>query len=76
MKTVAQVKGKRKKKKTLGSVKVLTEEAYQDLDVEAKAEFIKALIPLGLMRVATMLEEEVESLVGPRYTRGRGQAVS
>jgi len=32
------VKGKRKKKKTLGSVKILTEKAYRDLDTDPSAE--------------------------------------
>ena len=35
-------------------------------------ELIRSLIPLGLMHVQALLEEEVESLAGPRYARTDG----
>ena len=73
MKKIGGIGGKSKKNRKLGQERILREEEYQNLDRESKVEVIKALIPLGLMRVAEMLEEEVEELAGPRYSRGAGQ---
>lgn len=42
-------------------------------DLNAKVELIQALIPLGLMAVEEALQQEVESLAGPRYARHGGQ---
>ncbi len=38
----------------------------------AKVEFVRGLIPLGLMHVHELSDEEVRSLVGERYERGEG----
>lgn len=38
--------------------------------IDTKVELIRALIPLGLMAVQEMLEEEVCALAGARYGRG------
>jgi len=53
-------------------VETISVEEYQDLEVNAKVEVIQALIPLGLMRVSEMLEAEVETLAGKRYSREGG----
>jgi transposase-like protein len=63
-----------KRKRCLGEVRVLRREEYQELDLNAKVEMIRNLIPLGLMHVQLALEEEVEALAGPRYARGDGAA--
>ena len=53
----------------------------QDLDqavaggrpqIDARAELIQALIPIGLQAVNELLQQQVVSLVGARYSRGEG----
>ena len=39
-------------------------------DIDTKVALIKTLIPLGLMAVNDMLQGELETLVGSRYSRG------
>ena len=43
------------------------------LGIDARAELIQALIPIGLEAVGDLLQQEVVSLVGARYGRGGGQ---
>ena len=62
---------KGKKKKVMGEPKVVTPEEYQGLALDVKLEMIHALIPLGLMHVADLLEEELDSLAGKRYKRSK-----
>jgi transposase-like protein len=62
----------RKRKRCLGEVRVLRREEYEGLELNAKVEAIRSLIPLGLMHVQLLLDEEVEALAGPRYARGDG----
>ena len=59
---------KRKKSRVLGEVEVVNREAYQGLDLDAKVEMIRALVPLGLMHVEELLDAEVVALAGERYT--------
>ena len=66
------VRRMRKRKRCLGKVQVLRREEYQGLELNAKVELIRSLIPLGLMHVQMLLEEEVEALAGPRYEREDG----
>ena len=42
------------------------------LEIDARAELIQALIPIGLEAVNDLLQQEVVSLVGARYSRGQG----
>jgi transposase-like protein len=51
---------------------VLQREEYEGLDVSAKVELIRSLIPLGLMHVQMLLEDEVDALAGPRYAHADG----
>ena len=66
---------KRKKGRTLGAVDVIDREGYAELEVDAKvspqktAELIRSLIPLGLMHIEELLDEEVTALAGERYAR-------
>src|SRR5216110_1297809 len=62
----------RKRKRSLGEVQVLWREEYEGLELNAKVELIRSLIPLGLMHVQALLEDEVESLAGRRYARTDG----
>ncbi len=59
----------RKGKLSLGQVEVLRREEYEGLEFNAKVELIRSLIPLGLMHVQALLEEDVDSLAEPRYAR-------
>ena len=60
---------KGKKKRVMGEPKIVTPEEYQDLAMDVKLELIRELIPLGLMHVEALLQEEIESLAGKRYER-------
>ena len=60
---------KRKKSRVLGEVEVLSREDYSGLELDSKVEMIRALIPLGLMHVEELLDEEVKALAGERYAR-------
>ena len=45
------------------------EDYYADLELDAKVELIRSLVPLGLMHVGEVLDEEVTALAGERYAR-------
>jgi len=59
----------RKKSRRLGEVEVMEREEYGELDVDSKVEMIRALVPLGLMHVQELLDDEVRALAGERYAR-------
>ena len=65
---------KRKKRRVLGEVEVLSREEYSGLELDSKVEMIRALIPLGLMHVEELLDEEVKALAGERYDESRCRA--
>jgi transposase-like protein len=44
------------------------------LAIDARAELIQALIPIGLEAVSELLQQEVTALAGARYGRGVGRA--
>jgi transposase-like protein len=50
-------------------IEVSSLEEYGALDIDVKAALIGELIPLGLMHVNEMLQEEVRELAGGRYKR-------
>ena len=60
---------KRKKGHTLGAVDVIDREEYAELEVAAKVALIRSLVPLGLMHIEELLDEEVTALAGERYAR-------
>ena len=60
---------KRKKSRVLGEAEVMSREQYTGQDVDTKIEMIRALVPLGLMHVEELLDEEVKALAGERYAR-------
>ena len=47
----------------------MSREEYSGLELDSKVEMIRALIPLGLMHVEELLDEEVKALAGERYAR-------
>lgn len=59
----------RKKSRRLGEARVVERDEYRELEVDAKVEMIRALVPLGLMHVHELLDEEVTALAGERYAR-------
>lgn len=67
---IQRLKGK--KKKTLGEPQILRVEDYQGYTMDTKIELIKQLIPLGLMHVNELLQDEVTSLAGERYKHQAG----
>ena len=69
MSSIAKSKKRSKKTRRLGPVEVLRAEQYEALEVNSKLACIQALIPLGLMRIHELLEEEVCELAGARYAR-------
>jgi putative transposase len=66
---------RKRKSRRLGEVEVVERGAYQELELEAKVELIRSLVPLGLMHVSEMLEDEVAALAGERYARKSGAEV-
>jgi len=47
----------------------MAREEYGELEVDVKVEMIRSLIPLGLMHVHELLDDEVKELAGERYAR-------
>ena len=69
MKSVVRIGANRKSKE-----KDLDEAVTGDRpQIDARAELIQALIPIGLEAVNELLQQEVVSLVGARYSRGGGE---
>ena len=60
---------KRKKVRKLGAIDIIRRAAYADLELDAKVELIRALVPLGLLHVQELLDQEVTVLAGARYAR-------
>ena len=69
MSSVLRPVRKRKKGRTLGPVEIIRREDYADLELDAKVELIRSLVPLGLLHVEELLDEEVTALAGERYAR-------
>ena len=69
MSSVLRSVRKRKKGRTLGAVDVIDREEYAELEVDAKVELIRSLVPLGLMHIEELLDEEVTALAGECYAR-------
>jgi putative transposase len=68
MKKVLQIRGKGKVRKAKAvAVKDLQE--YGAMDLNSKMALIHELIPIGLMHVKELLQEEVKQLAGERYQR-------
>lgn len=59
MRSITKTPKRSKKTKRLGLAQVLRPDQYEAFDVATKVECIRALIPLGLLYVHALLEEEV-----------------
>ncbi len=73
MGTVHGTRRERKRKKRLERVEVISREEYGEMELSAKVELIRALIPLGLMQVKEELDREVVALCGARHERSEGR---
>jgi len=62
----------RKRKRVFGEVRVLRRGEYEGMELDAKVEAIRGLIPLGLMHVQELLDQEVVALAGPWRVREDG----
>lgn len=60
---------KRKKSRKLGKVEVMSREEYSELELDTKVELIRSLVPLGLIHIHELLDQEVTALAGARYAR-------
>jgi hypothetical protein len=60
---------KRRKQRRLGRIEIVPREAFEELELDSRVELIRSLIPLGLMHVQELLDEEVRELAGARYER-------
>ena len=61
---------KRRKSKRLGKAEQRSMADYRVMEFDTRVELIRSLIPLGLMHVGEMLDEEVTALAGLRHQRG------
>ena len=73
MSSVLRSVRKRKKGCTLGAVDVIDREGYAELEVDAKVELIRSLVPLGLLHIEELLDRhddvEEESRVSHQEPR-------
>lgn len=69
MSSMATSTTRSKKSRRLGPGQVMHAEQYEALAVDSKVACIQALIPLGLMHIREVLDEEVCLLAGARYAR-------
>jgi transposase-like protein len=73
---VPQLVAARKKDRRLGEPRELNWRVIEALELDARVELIRELIPLGLAEVSRMLDEEVERLAGPRHRRKEAKEAS
>ena len=71
MSSVVRV-GHGNKKKSNKAVKIPSRTEVRNMDISSKVEFIRSLIPLGLMAVSEELDRELRYLTGERYCRKEG----
>ena len=69
MSSVLRSVSRRKKGRPLGPVAIIRREDYADLELDAKVELIRSLVPLGLMHVEALLDAEVTALAGGHSAR-------
>ena len=72
MSSLPRVVRRRKKEKRLGKAQVLRREEVPELELDARVELIRALVPLALAEISAVLDEEVRELAGERYARTGG----
>ena len=73
MARVPHIVRKRKKSKIMGKPDTISRQDIAAMQVDARLDLIRALIPIGLSYVAAELEHEVVSLAGVRHSRKADQ---
>ena len=63
---------RRRKQRRLGRIEIVPRELYEELELNSRVELIRSLIPLGLMHVQELLEEEVRELAEHATSARRG----
>lgn len=63
------VRERKRKSRRLGAPEVVDRAGFSELGVDVKVEMIRSLVPLGLMHVQELLDDEVKALAGNRYAR-------
>ena len=66
------VRPRKPKSRRLGKVEVVDRSRYETMDLDTRVELILGLIPLGLMHVSEVLEDEVKALAGEKHARRTG----
>jgi putative transposase len=69
MSRIPHVARESKKTKLLGEPRIIERGDYEEMELDARLEVIRSLIPLGLIQVYDELDREVISLAGERYRR-------
>lgn len=69
MARMPHIVSKRKKSKIMGKPDTISHQDIAAMQVDARLDLIRALIPIGLSYVAAELEQEVVSLAGERHSR-------
>lgn len=67
------VRPRKSKSRRLGKVEVVDRSRYEAMDLDTRVELILGLIPLGLMHVSEVLEDEVKELAGEKHARKVGE---
>jgi len=67
------VRSRKGKTRRMGKVEVVDREGFAELELDVKVEMIRSLVPLGLMHVQEVLDDEVRALAGERYARKQGR---
>jgi len=75
MKSIVRVRGRGKRRGRKGAAEAEPIKAPESIaaSLDGRVELIQALIPLGLEAVGDVLQQEITTLVGPRYQRSGGQ---
>ncbi len=69
MRSVLRLARKCKSTKRLRGIAIIDRETYPGLNRDTKIELMRARIPLGLMHMCKLLDEEAGSFTAPRYAR-------
>lgn len=64
----------RKRKQRMEEIEIISRQEYAGLELDVRVELIRGLIPLGLMHVQELLDDEVVALAGVRHARQDGAA--
>jgi len=75
MSRVPHVARERKKTKVLGEPRIIDKKDYDEMELDARLELIRSLIPLGLIKVYEELDNEVISIAGERYRRKKDEGL-